>query len=456
MEAKIVSQLRFSRRLFISSLGLFSFLLSNRIAIQPLGAASAELSAPEGAGLEETVSPASKTALRDLVSSQRELSPFQGLESLRRVTHRARPGETLAKLLSGFGLSAKERQMWLRSIQKHHPIKELHTGKEIHFYFAKNDPSFRGQKSKERLNALEIELNEHWALAWEKGNKGIIFSKRERPYEVELKTVGGVLDRPLLEDGARFGLNESLLSQLADIFSWDIDFNREMQKGDTFKILYEQRSRKRNSTKASLASLRILAAELINSGQKFFAIYFEKERGNGNYYDLEGRSLARAFLRFPLEFADITSYFSHSRFHPILKVERPHNGVDFAAKRGTPIRAVGDGRIVHAGRGKGGYGRMVEIQHDSVYASRYAHLQGLARGIRKGMGVKKGRIIGYVGCSGLCTGPHLHFELYRGQHYVDPLKFESPPEDRIEPAVHRVFENLKQLFLAELAATPNS
>jgi len=206
----------------------------------------------------------------------------------------------------------------------------------------------------------------------------------------------------------------------------------------------------------SKASFQILAAELINAGQKFFAIYFEKEKGKGGYYDLEGRSMARAFLRFPLEFISISSQFSHSRFHPILKVDRPHNGVDFAAKRGTPVRAVAEGKILYAGWRKGGYGRMIEIQHDSVYASRYAHLQGVALGMRRGVSVQKGQIIGYVGSSGRSTGAHLHFELYRDQEYVDFLKFEYPPEDKIEPALRRVFENAKQLFLTELASAPLS
>ncbi|MBI2350307.1 MAG: M23 family metallopeptidase [Deltaproteobacteria bacterium] len=255
------------------------------------------------------------------------------------------------------------------------------------------------------------------------------------------------------EDAVRDGLNQALIYQLADVFSWEVDFEKDIQKGDTFKLLYEQRSRKGRESKASF---QILAAELINAGQKFFAIYFEKEKGKGGYYDLDGRSMARAFLRFPLEFISISSQFSRSRFHPILKVDRPHNGVDFAAKRGTPVRAVAEGKILYAGWRKGGYGRMIEIQHDSVYASRYAHLQGVALGIRQGVSVQKGQIIGYVGSSGRSTGAHLHFELYRDQEYVDFLKFEYPPEDKIEPALRRVFENAKQLFLAELASAPNS
>ncbi len=418
-----------------------------------LHAAPPELPGGDESALREAVKPGNKADIRDLVPLRQELPPLEGLTMLKHVTHRARPGDTLTKLFIQFGLNEQERQLWLRSIQREHPIKGLRVGQEMHFYFTKPEISPRGLKERETLKALEIELNEDWILTWEKGSKGIVFSKREKPYDVELKTAGGVVESLLSEDGARVGLNQALISQLADIFSWEIDFHKDIQRGDTFKLLYEQKSRKGRESKASF---RILAAELINAGQKFFAIYFEKERGKGSYYDLDGRSLARAFLRFPLEFSSISSQFSHSRFHPILKVDRPHNGVDFTAKRGTPVRAVADGKILYAGWKQGGYGRMVEIQHDSIYATRYAHLQGLARGIHRGITVQKGQLIGYVGSTGRSTGAHLHFELYRDEEYVDPLKFEIAPEDRIEPALRRVFDNAKQLFLTELAATPHS
>src|SRR3989338_6210273 len=316
-----------------------------------LVAATLGLPGSDGKPLEEVVRPTDKPGLRALLLPQQELPPLDGLSALRHIAHRTRPGETLTKLFIRFGLAEQERQLWLRSIQKHHPIKGLRAGQEMHLYFTKTESSPQRAKGKESLKALEIELNEDWTLTWEKGSKGIIFSKREKHCEV--------------------------------------DFQKDIQKGDTFKLLYEQRSRKGRESKASF---QILAAELINAGQKFFAIYFEKEKGKGGYYELEGRSLARAFLRFPLEFISISSQFSRSRFHPILKVDRPHNGVDFAAKRGTPVRAVAEGKILYAGWRKGGYGRMIEIQHDSVYASRYAHLQGVALGIRRGVSVQKGQI----------------------------------------------------------------
>lgn len=392
--------------------------------------------------------PRNRNPTPDLLSPKVSLLGLEALERLKLVTHISQPGDSLERLFARFGLSEGEKELWARSVRRHYPPKSLPAGKEIRLYFVDT-----GQEDGKSLKALEIELDEKWVLAWERGKTGIVFTRREKPYDVELKTVGGVIEKTLFEDGLRAGLNSTLVSQLVDIFSWEIDFDREIRKGDTFKVLYEQKLRK---GKDARAQFRILAAELISAGQRYFAIYFEKERGKGSYYDLDGRSLARAFLRFPLEFTSITSRFSSSRVHPVLGLDRPHTGVDFAAPMGTPVRAVAEGEVVYAGWRNGGYGRLIEIQHGRVYSSRYAHLKGFAQGIRKGVRVKKGQLIGYVGSSGLSNGPHLHFELYRNREYVDPLRFVSPREEGIEPALLRLFETTKRLFLAELAATPHS
>lgn len=384
---------------------------------------------------------------------EQDFSPPEGLRALKRISYKIQSGDTLGSLFVRFGVSLQERKLWMQAIQKQLPLSSFRPGKEVQLYLTRAASSSKSQKGKEQLKAVEVEQNEDSILTWEKGTKGIVFSKREKPYDVELKTSGGVVETTLFEDGARIGLSSNLLSQLADLFSWEIDFGREIQKGDTFKILYEERSRKGSK---NMPALKILAAELVSTGRRYFAMYFEKEKRKGDYYDLNGRTLARAFLRFPLEFTNITSTFSHSRLHPILKVDRPHHGVDFAAKLGTAVRAVADGKVLFAGWRKGGFGRLIELDHESPYSSRYAHLQRVAKGIRSGAMVKKGQIIGYVGSSGLSTGAHLHFEIYQDHEYVDPLNFESPAEDQIEPALIKVFETRKQLFTAELAATPAS
>ena len=400
--------------------------------------------------------PSGQSGTLNLPLLEHDFSPPEGLRALKRISYKIQPGDTLTKVLVRYGVSLQDRKLWLQSIQKHLPLAAFRPGKDVQLYLTQPPASSRapqGQKVKEQLKAIEVEQNEESILTWEKGTGGIVFSKREKPYDVALKTAGGVVESTLFADGARVGLNPTLLSQLADMFSWELDFDKEIKKGDTFKVVYEQRSRPGGKAKPTF---RILAAELINSGQRHFAMYFEKEKGKGDFYDLDGRTLARAFLRFPLDFIEITSTFSNSRLHPVLGIDRPHNGVDFAARRGTPVRAVSDGKVLFAGLRRGGYGRLIEVEHDPVYSSRYAHLQKLAVGIRNGAAVKKGQVIGFVGSTGLTTGPHLHFEIYRDHQYVDPLTFESPAEDQIEPALLRVFETRKKLFLTELAATPLS
>jgi murein DD-endopeptidase MepM/ murein hydrolase activator NlpD len=372
------------------------------------------------------------------------------LEMREHVVHRSRAGDTLSGLINRFDLPQTEKQLWTRTIRRSLGTQALLGGKEVHFYFTKT-PS-RGATAVSQLKALEVEYNDAWTLTWEKSGKGILFQKREKPWDVEVKTASTVVESSIFEDGQKAGIQPTLLSQLADIFNWDVDLEKDIHKGDSLRVLFEKKSRKGQDTKTSL---RVLAAELINAGQKFTAIYFEKQKGIGNYYNLEGRSLARSFLRFPLEFTSITSYFAHSRFNPILKVNMPHTGVDFAAQRGTPVRAVGDGVITQAGW-NGGYGKAIDIQHDSTYSTRYGHLERFAEGIHSGVSVRKGQIIGYVGSTGRATGPHLHFEFYKDQQYVDPLSVDFPAEDTIEPALQNVFDSQKQTFLVELTSGPAS
>jgi len=378
-------------------LGFFNPFLWLGTLIQPSAAATIEKPGTKNDSSlleDKVIRKTGKPGVFDLVMPANELPPLDGSESLTRVSHTTRSGDTLDKLLLRAGISGKDRQPWLLAVHKQNSMKNgLRPGKELHLYFANAASASAGKMPKRHLRALEIELDENWILTLERGDQGIVFSKRERPYDVELKTAGGVVESSITEDGLRAGLNPSLISQLADIFTWEIDFDKELRKGDSFKVVYEKRSRK---GKADSPLFRILAAEIVSQEQKHLALYFEKEKGKGGYYGADGRSLARAFLRFPLEFSSISSHFAHSRLHPILKVDRPHNGVDFTAKRGTPVRAVGNGKVVYAGWRKGGYGRLVEIEHDSAFSTRYAHLQRFAQGMRKGMAVKKGQIIGYV------------------------------------------------------------
>ncbi len=379
-------------------------------------------------------------------------TPIDQVDKREHVIYRIRSGEKLPDLLNRASMAPAEKQYWERAIKREIGIRALPAGKEVHFYFTNPGPSGRVRTQSRQLKAMEVDYNDAATLTWEKGIRGILFQQREKPYDVELKTASAVVDESLFDDGRKAGIQATLLSQLMDIFTWDIDLEKEIRKGDSFKILYEQRTRKGQESRPSL---RIVAAELVNAGQKFTAFYFEKQKGLGNYYNPEGRSLARAFLRFPLEFTSISSRFAHSRFHPLLKVNLPHTGVDFAAERGTPVRAVGDGVITLAGW-NGNYGKAIDIQHDSTYTSRYAHLNGFAEGIHNGSSVRKGQVIGYVGSTGRSTGPHLHFELYKDQQYVDPLSVDFPADESIDPALEKLFDSQKRIYLVELSSAPQS
>ncbi len=432
---------------------LFALLATNPPAAQATKQKITKKEAPKGkatvtAAVGKSITPRTPKPLL----SPPDSVPSDGIEKREHVVYRVRAGDTLPGMLSRFRLSQTERQLWTRSVQRYFKSKNLAVGKEVHFYITKSQPAADRKSPTVQLKALEVDYNEASTFTWERGVRDIIFEVREKPYDVEIKTVAGAVVESLMDDGRKIGVHPALLSQLVDIFTWDVDLEKAIRSGDSFKILYEQRSRKGQEAKTSL---RILAAELINAGQKFTAIYFERQKGHGNYYNLEGRSLARSFLRFPLEFTNITSHFAHFRFHPIRKINMPHTGVDFAAKRGTPVRAVGDGIVAQAGR-NGNYGKTIDIQHDFNYLTRYAHLEKFAKGIQSGTTVKKGQIIGYVGSTGRTTGPHLHFELYKEQQYIDPLSADFPADEIIEPALQKLFDNQKQLFLVELTAAPQS
>ena len=393
----------------------------------------------------------SKSQTRNALLRQPTPQPIDPLERREQSIHRVRSGETLTDVLGRYRVPQADKQLWVRTMKRNFGSEVLPAGKELHLYFAK--PTFRSRsQTRGQLKALEVDHDQSYSITLERGIRGILFQKREKPFDVEVKTISGLVLNSLFDDGRKAGVHPALLSQLTDIFTWDVDLEKEIRPGDSYKILYEQRSRKGQEAKASR---RILAAELLNGAQKHTAIYFEKQKGHGNYYNVDGRSLARSFLRFPLEFTSITSLFTESRFHPILRTNLPHTGVDFAAQRGTPVRAVGDGIIAEAGW-NGGYGKAIDIKHDGTYLSRYAHLGSFAEGIQIGAAVTKGQVIGYVGSTGRSTGPHLHFEFYKDQQYVNPLSVDVPADEHIEPALLRIFENQKRTFLVELAATPQS
>jgi murein DD-endopeptidase MepM/ murein hydrolase activator NlpD len=256
-------------------------------------------------------------------------------------------------------------------------------------------------------------------------------------------------------------LDQRLALALAEMFAWQIDFATQIQKGDSFKVIYEKKYRGDSYDHPG----KILAAEFINSGERFQGFYFNPVRdregsqrasvSNGvkgdktkeGYYDEAGNSLQKVFLKAPLQYKYVSSGFTYSRFNPILQAYTKHRGIDYAAVFGTPAVTVGDGTVVQAGW-NGEYGISVKVRHNETYTTVYGHFSSLAKGIRIGAKVRQGQIIGYVGSTGLSTGPHLHYEMHKFGTFINPFKEKIPPGEPIKdgdlPAFQVVLDKYKK------------
>ncbi|HZL76153.1 MAG TPA: peptidoglycan DD-metalloendopeptidase family protein [Bacteroidales bacterium] len=279
-----------------------------------------------------------------------------------------------------------------------------------------------------------------------------IFSFRDSlnitPFRKEIRKVikysSGTIETSLWDAMINGGMHPSLAVQLSDIFAWTVDFFG-LQKGDSFKVIYEESF----IDDKSLGAGRIFGAQFSWSGKTITAVPFIQD-GKESFFEDDGNSLRKAFLKAPLSFSRITSRFSSSRMHPILRIRRPHYGVDYAAPIGTPVHAVGDGRVISTTI-ENGSGRMVKISHNSVYSTAYLHLSRFGDGIQAGVFVKQGDIIGYVGSSGLSTGPHLDFRFYQNGYPIDPLKVVAPPVEPVSDANKGRFEINKNVVLSLLS-----
>ena len=266
--------------------------------------------------------------------------------------------------------------------------------------------------------------------------------KKEVNYQV--KTATGTIKSSLWNCFVENKLDVSLGLALSDVYAWTVDFYG-LQKGDNFKVVYEEVYVENKMVGID----RILTSKFQSNGKEYYAYYFE-QNGKGEYFDEKGQSLQRSFLKAPLKFSRISSRFSRARMHPILRILRPHYGVDYSAPIGTPVVSLGDGRVGEAGT-KGGYGRFISVRHNSVYMTTYAHLSGYAKGISAGAHVSQGQVIGYVGSSGLATGPHLDFRVYKNGTPIDPLKMESPPAKPVDAVNFKKFSELVAKMNKKLA-----
>lgn len=344
-------------------------------------------------------------------------------------------GDTLSAIFKRHSLSSNSLYKIINSGKQAKTLTRIKPGQT--FTIALNE--------KNEVESLKFALNKADTLIINKQDKQFVSKIDSKEIEIRSQFTTATINNSLFAAGNRAGLNSAMIMKLAHIFGWDIDFALDIRKGDAFAILYEEKYI--NGKK--IGDGNILSAEFTNQGKVFSAIRYTDASGHTDYYSEKGLSMRKAFLRTPVEFSRISSRFSTGRKHPILNRIRAHKGVDYAASRGTPIKAVGDGKVIFKGR-KGGYGRVIILQHGSKYTTLYAHLNAYNKKLRHGSRVKQGQTIGYIGSSGLATGPHLHYEFRVNGVHRNPLTVALPSAAPIAKKYRSDFKSTAETLISQL------
>ncbi|WP_338583437.1 peptidoglycan DD-metalloendopeptidase family protein [Pseudomonas sp. MAG733B] len=344
-------------------------------------------------------------------------------------------GDTLSTLFEKVGLPATAVHEVLASDKQAKQFSQLKHGQKLEFELNRE-----GQ-----LTSLHSKVSDLETITLSKNDKGYTFNRITAKPTVRSAYVHGVINSSLSQSAARAGLSHSLTMDMASVFGYDVDFAQDIRQGDEFDVIYEQKV----VNGKPVGNGPILSARFTNRGKTYTAVRYTNKQGNSSYYTADGNSMRKAFIRTPVDFARISSKFSMGRKHPILNKIRAHKGVDYAAPRGTPIKAAGDGKVLLAGR-RGGYGNTVIIQHGNTYRTLYGHMQGFAKGVQTGSNVKQGQVIGYIGTTGLSTGPHLHYEFQVNGVHVDPLGQKVAMADPISKAERARFLAQSQPLMARM------
>ncbi|MBF0675223.1 peptidoglycan DD-metalloendopeptidase family protein [Pseudomonas sp.] len=352
---------------------------------------------------------------------------------LRQVT--VGSGDTLSTLFSGLGLSANTLHEMLNSSKEAKQFSRIRAGQQIDFRLT---PDGQLESMSSPLNSLET-------IRLSRTDQGYQFERERLEPETRQAYAHATINSSLFGAAQQVGLSHTVIMDLANVFGYDIDFAMDIREGDEFDVLYEEKV----LDGKPVGTGNILAARFVNRGTTYTAVRYTDTKGQTSYYTADGTNVRKAFIRTPVDFARISSRFSTGRKHPILNKIRAHKGVDYAAPRGTPIKAAGDGKVILAGN-KGGYGKTVIIQHGSRYRTLYAHMQGFAKNVRNGSTVKQGQIIGYIGTTGLSTGPHLHYEFQVNGTHVDPLSQKQLMADPLTGKEKKRFLQMSQPLVAHL------
>jgi len=324
-------------------------------------------------------------------------------------------GDTMMALLTDAGVPAAEADQAIRAMAKTYKPRRIKPGQRISLRIQP-----RPLKAPE-LQSLTFSVNVETDVAVRRTASGFHAETVRRPLQRRETNAAGRIDKSLYVAGVNAGLSLSTLAELIHIFSFDIDFQRDIRHGDSFALLFQEFC---DDTGRVVKAGDILMAEMVLTGKPIRVYRYETSDGKVDYYDTKGQSVRKALLRTPIDGARISSGYGKRR-HPILGYTRMHKGLDFAARRGTPIFAAGDGVVEFVGR-NGGYGKYVRIRHNDMFKTAYAHMHRYGRGIRKGRRVRQGQVIGYVGSTGRSTGPHLHYEVHNAGRQINPRSIKLP------------------------------
>ena len=357
-----------------------------------------------------------------------------------------KPGDTLSTLFSQRGLNTELHKIMLLGDEVKE-LKSVYPNQKLHFHI-----------EDENLIGIELETSVNRRLKVVKHKQDYKVDEVVRDFETRTQVASSTIENSLFLAGKRAGLSDALIMELANVFGWDIDFALDIRTGDQFSVVFEEKYLDGEKIKTGA----IIAAEFINAGESYRAVRYTDSKGDTDYYSQNGRSMRKPFLRTPVDFARISSGFNLKRKHPVLNRIRAHKGVDYAASTGTPIKASGDGKIIHHGT-KGGYGRTIIVKHGSRYSTLYAHMHKYAKNTQVGKRVKQGQIIGYVGKSGLATGPHLHYEFRVNGVHRNPLTVKLPDASpllksemvRFKSATAEQFANLDSYSSTVIAQNQN-
>lgn len=338
------------------------------------------------------------------------------VDSFTIVPGSVRSGQNLSDILMKQGIPMTEIDAISKKSILTFDVRKMKINNPFYFFMSKKQPS--------KVEYFIYEINPVDYVVYDLSDSLRIY-KEKKPIVTQIKTASGVITSSLWNTMKAQALNPVLAMDLSEIYAWSIDFFG-IQKGDKFRVIYEENF----VSGKSIGIGRIFAAQFVHAKEDFYAFRFT-QNNEESYFDNKGKSLKKAFLKAPLKFNRISSQFSNARFHPVLRIYRPHHGVDYAAPTGTPVFSIGEGTVIAKAYQAGGGGNYLKIKHNSVYTTSYMHLSKFGEGISSGSRVKQGQVIGYVGSTGLSSGPHLDFRVFMNGSPVNPLTIKSPPTEPV-------------------------